>query len=102
MRRAFSFSWIVICFFLASCTILQSSSPHQFGVIYTNASSPDSSFVLFDSNGKITVQEDIPAMGIFQILQNNTGDILLPVQYENKLYSFSIADKQSKETQTRP
>ncbi|WP_028778339.1 hypothetical protein [Shimazuella kribbensis] len=93
---------ISVCFLLTSCNVLSSSSPPLFGVIYTNASAPDSSFVLFDSKGEITFQEDLPAMGIFQLAKDNKGNILLPVQYEDKVYSFSLASKQHTETKSLP
>jgi hypothetical protein len=92
---------IFVSFLIASCNVF-SSPPALFGVIYTNASTPDSSFVLFDSKGEITFQEDLPAMGIFQLAKDNKGNVLLPVQYEDKVYSFSLSSKQRKETKSLP
>lgn len=100
MRLRLPLYFLCISIFLIGCTVSSLSSSHSFGAIYTNASISDSAFVLFDKNGNINHQVDIPAMGIFQIAADQSGNLFFPVQYENKIYSISLANNELKETRS--
>ncbi|MCH5584947.1 hypothetical protein MK805_08165 [Shimazuella sp. AN120528] len=102
MRLRFFLQFLCISILLTSCTVSSLPSTHTFGAIYTNATIPDSAFVLFDQNGDKNHEFEIPAMGIFQIVNNGSGNIFLPVQYENKIYSLTLANNELKETKSHP
>jgi hypothetical protein len=100
LRLSLYLLWISIL--LTSCTVSSLPASNTFGAIYTNASIPDSSFVLFDETGKINHQFKIPAMGIFQIAKDQSGNLFFPVQYENKIYSLSLENNEIKEAKSQP
>lgn len=102
MRLRLPLYFLCISLFLTGCTVFSVPNSHSFGAIYTNASIPDSAFVLFDKNGNINHQVDMPAMGIFQIASDQLGNLFFPVQYENKIYSLSLANNELKETKSLP
>ncbi|MXQ53254.1 hypothetical protein [Shimazuella alba] len=88
--RTYTFFLLVWLFFgLTACSTENTISQNKIGVLFTNASQPDSAFVIMDKKGTIESQVNIPAMGIFQVIRNENGNFLFPVQYDNKLFTLS-------------
>jgi hypothetical protein len=100
MRFRLTVYFLCLFIFLAGCTSSSLPTPQSFGIIYTNASTPDSAYVQFDKNGDIQNQVDIPAMGIFQIESDQSGNLFFPVQYENLIYSLSLAKNELQKTKS--
>lgn len=89
MKKTF-FLLMIVLFVLTSCS---SSSLNLksglIGVIYTDALKDDSQFVTFDKYGEKYSEATIKEMGIFQVEQNDDGDIILPVQFSDSIVTIT-------------
>ncbi|MDR6224208.1 hypothetical protein [Desmospora profundinema] len=87
--------WLIIMLLiLTSC----SSSDIEIkrgliGIIYTDALKDDSEFVTFDKNGNEYSNARLKEMGIFEIEQNEAGDIILPVQFGDSVININSSGK---------
>jgi hypothetical protein len=98
LRKYAIFFLPCIILWLISCSATKSNTPNQLGVLYTNASQPDSAFITLDNKGTVTSQTNIPAMGVFQVTQGDNGNLLFPVQFDNKVFTYSPKEKLTKTT----
>lgn len=69
----------------------------KMGVIYTDSLRKDSQFVLLDDDGQMIDSHKIKETGIFQIAEQENGNLLLPVSFGKRLIHISATGEISKE-----
>ncbi|WP_054950668.1 hypothetical protein [Numidum massiliense] len=57
----------------------------EYGVVYTDALNNHSEFIVFGADGAMTSSSVINDASIFHIEKNNKGELILPIQFGDKL-----------------